>query len=543
MSVSLSDNSVVSRENQVLLLDGCRKSLSDLLDRPATVIASPLSHGLGTVASMAAGDRATLGERPPVRWTVEHVAAVAPSPNQFAAGDEASDVRRWAGAGHAGDLLWGTYRGGQAEPYDTWVDIGPVHRDGAEPKSRCSCPSRKVPCKHSLALLLLWVRHQLAEGLDADIPVAVSAWSSRHRGAVAAEPITDPARLPAGPGTATDVDIAGDSQVGSSPDPPPVEPPGTNGRDDRVERMASGLGELDRWLHDRVRSGLSDPALAKYATWDHLAARLVDAQAGALANRVRRMAGLVGASPDWHGELLAEMAMLHLLARGGRTLATLPDPLADTLAMAVGWQVRQADVLGGVPESDVWDVVGRSDTREDRIVVRRTWLRGRTSGRLAMALCFAAYRQSLDVSMPVGSSFDADVHRYPGPSLRVLVGERRPDTVVAQHPAPPGGNLATACHQLGDVLAAEPWAEHVALTVRAALTRSGGRWVLADEHGALGCCAGPRALAAVLCESGGRPADMTVEWTPAGLIPLTVHLDDRVVDVGPLADPSFVDAA
>ncbi|MBA2388307.1 MAG: SWIM zinc finger family protein, partial [Acidimicrobiia bacterium] len=271
--------------------------------------------------------------------------------------------------------------------------------------------------------------------------------------------------------------------------------------------------------------------------------RLVDAQAGALANRVRRMAGLVGASPDWHGELLAEMAMLHLLARGGRTLATLPDPLADTLAMAVGWQVRQADVLGGVPESDVWDVVGRSDTREDRIVVRRTWLRGRTSGRLAMALCFAAYRQSLDVSMPVGSSFDADVHRYPGPSLRVLVGERRPDTVVAQRPAPPGGNLATACHQLGDVLAAEPWAEHVALTVRAALTRSGGRWVLADENGALGCCAGPRALAAVLCESGGRPADMTVEWTPAGLIPLTVHLDDRVVDVGPLADPSFVDAA
>ncbi len=36
---------------------------------------------------------------------------------------------------------------------------------------------------------------------------------------------------------------------------------------------------------------------------------------------------------------------------------------------------------------------------------------------------------------------------------------------------------------------------------------------------------------------------MTVEWTPAGLIPLTVHLDDRVVDVGPLADRSFVDAA
>ncbi|CAN5725566.1 SWIM zinc finger family protein [soil metagenome] len=474
---------------------------------------------------MAAGEAP--GEHPPVRWTVEHVAAIAPDPNVFAAGDEASDLRRWAAAGHAGDVLWGTYRGGSAEPYDTWVDLGPVSRDGAEPVSRCSCPSRKLPCKHALALMLLWVRHQLAERGDADVPAAVSTWAGRHR----ATGIPGAATGDAVPAAAT-----------PEAEPPPPDPTDTNGRDERVARMGAGLRELDRWLHDRMRSGLADPALARYATWDHLAARLVDAQAGALANRVRRMAGLVGASPGWHGGLLAEMAMLHLLARGGQTLTTLPDPLADTLAMAIGWQVRQADVLGGVPESDVWDVIGRSDTREDRIVVRRTWLQGRASGRLAMVLSFAAYRQSLDASMPVGSAFDADVHRYPGPSLRALVGERRL-TPVAPSSAMQGSGLVEACRQLGDVLAAEPWAEHVALTVRAALTRCGGRWVLADEQGTLDCCAGPRVLAAVLCESVGRPADVTVEWTPAGLLPLTVHLADRVVDVGPLADPSFVDAA
>ncbi|MDQ3738906.1 MAG: SWIM zinc finger domain-containing protein [Actinomycetota bacterium] len=495
---------------------------------------------------MTAGDREAAGERPLGRWTVEHVAAVAPSADQFAAGDQAAEVRRWSDAGHAADVLWGTYRGGRAEPYDTWVDLGPLRREGIEPVSRCSCPSRKKPCKHALALLLLWVRHQVAECSDADVPAAVGTWASRHHGAMpasagAGSDATAPAR---GSGTdvVTDGVIGGESPAVSPGPPHPLEPPGTSGRDDRVVRMAAGLGELDRWLHDRMRSGLSDPSLAEYATWDHLAARLVDAQAGALANRVRRMAGLVGTSPGWHGELLAEMGMLHLLARGGRTLATLPDPLADTLAMAIGWQVRQADVLAGVPESDVWDVIGRSDTREDRIVVRRTWLRGRASERLAMALSFAAYRQSLDVSMPVGGAFAADVHRYPGPSLRVLVGERQPDVAVDRAPAA-GVDLAHACRLLGEALAAEPWAEHVALTVRAALTRDGGRWVLSDAHGALGCRAGPRALAAVLCETGGRPADMTVEWTPSGLLPLTVHLDDAVVDVGPLADLSFVEAA
>jgi hypothetical protein len=36
---------------------------------------------------------------------------------------------------------------------------------------------------------------------------------------------------------------------------------------------------------------------------------------------------------------------------------------------------------------------------------------------------------------------------------------------------------------------------------------------------------------------------VTAEWTVAGLVPLTVHLDDRAVDIGPLADASFVGVA
>ena len=101
--------------------------------------------------------------------------------------------------------------------------------------------------------------------------------------------------------------------------------------------------------------------------------------AGALANRVRRLAGLVGARPDWHELVLAELGVLHLLAEAGQRLGDLPAPLADAVATACGWQVRQSDVLSGVPDTDEWIVAGRSDTREDRIEVRRTWLYGETS--------------------------------------------------------------------------------------------------------------------------------------------------------------------
>ena len=171
-----------------------------------------------------------------------------------------------------------------------------------------------------------------------------------------------------------------------------------------------------------MRTGLADPALARYSTWDELAARLVDAQVGSLANRVRRLAGLVGTSPGWHDALLAELGMLHLLAQAGRRVAELPAELGDGVAVAVGWQVRHAAVLAGVPDTDRWHVIGRSDRREDRIEVRRSWLRGERSGRLAMVLSFAAYQQSLDSSLPVGSAVHADVHRFPGSGMRSLVG-------------------------------------------------------------------------------------------------------------------------
>ena len=50
-------------------------------------------------------------------------------------------------------------------------------------------------------------------------------------------------------------------------------------------------------------------------------------------------------------------------------------------------------------------------------------------------------------------------------------------------------------------------------------------------------------IATLLALSGGHPVDLTLEWTPHGVVPLAVHLDGRSVDIGPRADSSFVGAA
>ena len=62
-----------------------------------------------------------------------------------------ANAKKWAGLGafdaDEGEVVWGEIKGSSGT-YHTRVEV-------EEPAFRCTCPSRKLPCKHSLALLLL----------------------------------------------------------------------------------------------------------------------------------------------------------------------------------------------------------------------------------------------------------------------------------------------------------------------------------------------------------------------------------------------------
>jgi hypothetical protein len=75
---------------------------------------------------------------------------------------------QWPVRGHNEAAVWGECQGSGAKPYQTQVDLG-------GPAFRCSCPSRKFPCKHGLALLLM--RAENATGFGSGEPPAwVADW-------------------------------------------------------------------------------------------------------------------------------------------------------------------------------------------------------------------------------------------------------------------------------------------------------------------------------------------------------------------------------
>jgi hypothetical protein len=425
------------------------------------------------------------------RWDRERVLALAPdAPSQRAARSLASD-RAWLLTGVLeAKALWGECRGSAATPYRTVVDL-------AGPEHRCSCPSRKFPCKHVLALLLLWV-----EGAVKEDPGGPPDWAASW--------------LTARPARASD---AQPKQTAEPKDPKAA----AKRAEQREARVATGLAELDRWLCDQIRQGLAASQKSGYGHWDDIAARMVDAQAPGLAERLRALASVPHSGPGWDGRLLEEYALLRLLAVAYRRQAELPAPLRETIRSRIGFSLRQSDVLaGGHPVRDHWQVLARRDIEQDRIRTRRTWLRGRKAGRPALVLSFAAAGQALDDSLAVGTGADADLVFYPGAvPLRALVLTRN-DAIEGRPPA--GDTVAGLLAGYASALAGDPWLDSWPAVLDATPTREAGSPVpaVSDAAGdALPLHPGSGDCWPLFALSGGRPVTVAGEWTPRGLWPLT----------------------
>lgn len=84
----------------------------------------------------------------PIAWTSEQILALAPDASSAKAGKDLATARKWVSLGCTEQAAWGECQGSGSSPYRTQIDL-------SEPAFRCSCPSRKFPCKHGLGLLLL----------------------------------------------------------------------------------------------------------------------------------------------------------------------------------------------------------------------------------------------------------------------------------------------------------------------------------------------------------------------------------------------------
>ncbi|MFD6226736.1 SWIM zinc finger family protein [Streptomyces sp. NPDC060232] len=429
-----------------------------------------------------------------VRWTAEQVLALAPDDASRKAGGRLGGAGPWSQiGGSASGSVWGLCKGSGSNPYRTVVDL-------AGPAYKCSCPSRKFPCKHALGLLLLWS----AEGFGE--PGEAPDWAAQWLADRAAKA----ARAAAG---ATG----------------PVDEEGARRRAERrAARVGAGVAELEQRLADLLRGGLAGQEHAGYAAWEETAARMVDAQAPGLAGRVRELGTIPSCGPGWPARMLEEAALLHLLDRAWMGVTGLPDQLAATVRSRVGLPVSGE----GEAVRDRWLVLAQYDSvsPDGRLTTRRTWLRGLAGGRPALVLDFGPPGRPPGLALPVGLVLEAEMRFRPGSAgLRADLGERSAAAVPCGE-VPAGVSTRAALEAYGAALREDPWLESWPVVLGPVVPIPGELgWQLADAEGTSALPvpltgAGSRSrggLWQLAALSGGGPVTVFGECGHRGFTPLT----------------------
>jgi hypothetical protein len=430
-------------------------------------------------------------------WSAEQILALAPDASAARAGRDLAAPRKWRTA-HANDsAVWGECQGSAAEPYRCAIDLN-------GPAFRCSCPSRKVPCKHALGLFVRFVNDPSALP-EATPPDWVTEWLTSRRGR---------AERAAEPRSPQDAERAAAEQRKRA--------------ERREQRITDGIEELERWLHDLVRGGLAELPSRSRGSFDQMAARLVDAQAPGLARQVRELAYLPHSGARWPERMLIALGRLQLVLDGWRRVEAFEVDLQAELRNQVGIAESRENILAGPPIHDTWNVLGRRVFVDERFSVQRTWLWGGRTRRWALLLDFAPGSDPFPPRAAPGSCVEADLFFYPGTfPLRALLGDQaHPPSSTARIEAVSGQE---ALRQWAAALARNPWLERLPIALRGGMPRAQrDTWSITDaEHTRLPLSGhhGWRLMAI----SGGHPIDVIGEWNGFSLWPLSAVANGALV--------------
>ena len=440
--------------------------------------------------------------------SAESVLALAPDAASAKAANGLLKPGIWPTLGANAAAVWGECQGSGSKPYQTQVDL-------SGPTFKCACPSRKFPCKHGLALLLLKAKD--ASLFKADTP---PAWVAEWLGAR-----TERAQK------------KDDQQREKALAPPPDPSVALKSTQQRWKRIDAGVAELQQWLLDQMARGLGSLGPGSRAAWQSMAARMVDAKAPGLGQRLNNAAAGLMQGADWPENTLRQLGLLQLACEAVARRAVLSEPASADLRVTLGWPLDKDAVLTQ-PDAvqDEWQVIGTiQEERDNNLQERRVWLHGLRSGRRALLLEHSFAGKGFELAWLAQSRHEAALAFYPSAApLRARVASSAATTATASTSAstldaPNNTSPEQEWRAIAQRIADNPWIPLHPLRCREAIPwRDGEGFSLRWDNQSLPLTMNEAQGWALLALSGGQPLSLMGEWNGEALRPLTATGPDGV---------------
>lgn len=332
--------------------------------------------------------------------TEDQILTLAPDESSKKAGKELANPAKWVTKGANDESIWGECQGSGSKPYQTGIDLGNL-------AFKCSCPSRKFPCKHGIALGLLYVRHA-GDFKTIEAPLWISEWLEKR--------------------------IQRGENKTEKNDKPVDEAAQAKRQQAREQKVADGAEELLLWIKDIVRNGILNLPDKPYTYWEGMAKRMIDAQAPGLASMIKTLGATLFYKEGWQSVFLDNLLNLYLVVKAYQKLENIPAHLSQEVRNWVGFTVNQDELKEQTGVMDTWLVVGKQVSEEDNITVEKNWLYGLTTRQYALVLQFIVRGQGASILLSPGMYIEAELVYFPSVSpLRALI--KRQIAATAKKPS------------------------------------------------------------------------------------------------------------
>lgn len=323
-----------------------------------------------------------------MQLTEEQILALAPDEASKKAGKDLSNANKWVSKGINEQAIWGECQGSGSKPYQTQIDIASL-------SFKCSCPSRKFPCKHGLGLLLFHAK-QSGSFTDKVAPQWVTDWLTKRS--------------------------EREEKKTEQKDKPVDEAAQAKRLHAREQLIEGGIEDLLLWMKDIVRNGIISIPENGTLVFDELAKRMVDAKAPGIANMLKSLSNINYYKEGWQHLFMQQFCNIYIIISGYKQKNNLIDTVLADINKSIGFTQNQESLKQQSGIQDNWFVLGKQFTEEDSISIESNWLYGLDSKKYALVLQFSVRGQGINFSLSPGKVINAELVYFPSVSpLRALI--------------------------------------------------------------------------------------------------------------------------
>lgn len=441
--------------------------------------------------------------------TLEQVLSYAPDEGVKKRGQSTAKLSKWLKLGGNDRAIWGECKGSGAQPYLVGVDFNGMG-------FKCGCPAmRKPPCKHVMALMILYVQFSEQEFQNNQPPQWMFDWlAKRDEKAQKTQPTA----------------VVSDEEARKR-----EEKRVANFRK-RVTLMKNGFADIEIWLNDLIRQGIASVEKQSYSFWNDVAARLVDTKSRGAGNFIKEIPLLINVQSDWYETVIAKLADVYTIAQAFKHIEELPTALQHDVLSVAGYTIPAKDLLLKAGVKDDWQILGKIQGTgiDENLIFRRVWLKGQESGKYALVLDFAHVTfGSFDTHWSVGSQTQNELVYFPSNyPTRVKVKQQFPiSSFVSEFDGSP--TFDAFLDGFSAAVAANPWLMDFPCMLNQVMPiMRDEKLMLIDSENTIVPVADREMIGwKLLALSGGNPISIFGEWTGSELIPLSAMVNNRFVDM------------